>query len=117
MRRWRLSAAPVNGDAHATSSALALGFVNLIAALNPQAIILGEPYASAWDLVPPQLMAELSQRTPAYQLRHFRLLPSRIGADIALRGAAALVLAHLFPLFDHTKDDSLPNRVSMDSVR
>ena len=97
----------------ATARQLALGFVNLIAALNPQAIIMGEPFASAWDLVEDVVRAELWSRLPPYSLQGFRLLPSRIGADSALRGAAALVLAHFLTRFDHTKDHSLPNGVSI----
>jgi predicted NBD/HSP70 family sugar kinase len=97
----------------ATSRQLALGFVNLIAALNPQAIIMGEPFASAWDLVEDVVQAELCSRLPPYSLEGLRLLPSRIGTDSALRGAAALVLAHFLTRFDHTKDDSLPNGVSI----
>jgi predicted NBD/HSP70 family sugar kinase len=101
------------GALRTTALPLALGFVNLIAALNPQAIIMGEPFASAWDLVEDVVHAELCSRLPAYSLKDLRLLPSRIGADSALRGAAALVLAHFLTSFDHTKDDSLPNGVSI----
>ena len=103
------------GALRTTASYLALGFVNLIAALNPQAIILGEPIASAWDLVEDVVQAELRKRVPPYSLSGLRLLPSRLGTNSALRGAAALALAHFFTRFDHTKDDSLPNGVAMDS--
>ena len=99
----------------ATARYLALGFVNLIAALNPQAIIMGEPFASAWDLVEDVVHRELRSRLPEYSLKDLRLLPSRIGTDSALRGAAALVLAHFLTRFDHTKDDSLPNGVSIEA--
>lgn len=98
-----------------TAFYLALGFVNINAALNPQAIIFGEPFASAWDLVEDLVHAELRNRIPEYSLKDLRLLPSRIGTESALRGAAALVLAHFFTRFDHTKDDSLPNCVSIDA--
>jgi predicted NBD/HSP70 family sugar kinase len=98
-----------------TAVYLALGFVNLIAALNPQAIIMGEPFASAWDLVEEVVWEELRRRVPAYSLNGLQLLPSRIGTDSALRGAAALVLVHFFTRFDHTKDDSLPNGVSLEA--
>jgi len=110
------------GDAAATNALqttarhLALGFVNLIAALNPQAIILGEPYASAWDLIGPEVLDEIRRRVPAYSIANLKILPSRIGADSALRGAAALVLAHFFTRFDHTKDESLPINVSMEAT-
>lgn len=98
-----------------TARYLALGFVNLIAALNPQAIILGEPYASAWDLIEDETLLEIRSRVPAYSIAGFRILPSRLGANSALRGAASLVLAHFFTRFDHTKDESLPINVSMDA--
>ena len=103
------------GALKTTARYLALGFVNLIAALNPQAIILGEPYASAWDVIEEDVFLELRNRVPAYSLEGLRILPSRIGTDSALRGAAALVLAHFFTRFDHTKDESLPIYVSMDA--
>jgi predicted NBD/HSP70 family sugar kinase len=98
-----------------TARWLALGFVNLVAALNPQAIIVGEPMASAWDLVGGLVNAELRRRVPEYYLRGLRLLPSRVEAHSALRGAAALVLAHYFTRFDHTKDESLPIGVAMEA--
>ena len=112
-----------SGDATAlaallsTARFLALGFVNLVAALNPQAIIVGEPFASAWDLIEDVVVRELRQRVPAYHLNGLRLLPSRLGAGAALRGAGALVLAHFFTRFDHTSDESLPNLVSMEARR
>lgn len=109
------------GDQHAgaalqtTAAYLGLGLVNVIAALNPQAIIFGEPIASAWNLVEDIILAELRKRVPAYCLNGLRLLPSRLGADAALRGAAALALDHFFNRFDHTTDDSLPNKVAMET--
>jgi len=98
-----------------TAAWLALGFVNLVAVFNPQAIIMGEPFSSAWDLVEDVVQSELQSRVPAYSLSNLRLLPSREGADATLRGAAALVLARFFTSFDHTKDDSLPNGVSIEA--
>jgi predicted NBD/HSP70 family sugar kinase len=98
-----------------TAFYLALGFVNLAAALNPQAIILGEPFSSAWDLVQDVVQDELRRRLPAYTLSSLRLIPSREGVNATLRGAAALVLASFFTSFDHTKHDWLPNGVSMEA--
>jgi predicted NBD/HSP70 family sugar kinase len=97
-----------------TASYLALGFVNLVAVLNPQAIVIGEPYSSAWDLIEDIVQDELRRRVPAYNLNNLRLLPSREGANATLRGAAALVLAGFFTSFDHAKDDGLPNGVSIE---
>jgi predicted NBD/HSP70 family sugar kinase len=103
------------GALRRTAHYLALGFVNLIAALNPQAIILGEPFASAWELVEDVVLGELRRRLPPYSVKDLRVLPSRLGEDSALRGAATLVLAHFFTRFDHTRDHARPNLVSVES--
>jgi predicted NBD/HSP70 family sugar kinase len=98
-----------------TAGYVGLGMVNLVAALNPQAIILGEPMVSAWDLVEEPIREELRKRVPAYALSDLRVLPSQLGDDAALRGAAALPLAHFFTRFDHGKEDALPNHVAIES--
>jgi predicted NBD/HSP70 family sugar kinase len=98
-----------------TASYVALGMVNLVAALNPQAIILGEPMVSAWDLVEETIREELRKRVPPYALSELRILPSQMGDDATLRGAAALPLAHYFTRFDHGKEDALPNSVAIEA--
>ncbi len=98
-----------------TAAALGLGFVNLVAVFNPQAIIMGEPFSSAWDLVEDVVQSELQKRVPVYSMSNLRLLPSREGADATLRGAARLVLARFFTSFDHTQDESLPSGVSIEA--
>lgn len=97
------------------ASYVALGMVNLVAALNPQAIILGEPMVSAWDLVEDTIREELRKRVPAYALSDLRILPSQMGADAVLRGAAVLPLSNYFTRFDHGKEDALPNRVAIEA--
>lgn len=94
---------------------LAYGFASVIAALNPQAIIIGEPIASAWDLVEQVIQSELHSRVPGYYLSGLRLMPSRIGARSALRGAAVLVLQRFFTRFDHTGYDAAPSDVVMEA--
>jgi predicted NBD/HSP70 family sugar kinase len=95
-----------NGHRHAlqalrtTAYYLALGCSNVIAVLNPEAIIVGEPLASAWDLIEDTLQTELRTRVPSYYLARLRILPARFDRDSALRGAAALALAHFFTRFD-----------------
>lgn len=111
-----------DGDAHAgaalqtTAAHLGLGLVNVIAALNPQAIIFGEPIASAWSLVEATIGAELRARVPAYCLEGLRLLPARFGEDAGLRGATALVLEHFFNRFDHSNEEGQANQVGDGSV-
>jgi len=117
----RIVALARGGDRHAaealrtTARYLAYGFVSVIAALNPQAIVVGEPMASAWDLVEGVIQSELQARVPSYSLSGLRLLPSRMDSRSALRGAAVLVLQHFFTRFDHTGSDAAPSDVVMEA--
>jgi predicted NBD/HSP70 family sugar kinase len=77
-----------------------LGFVNLIMALNPEAIVVGDYLAEAWDLVEDCVWAVVRSRVPAYYLSGVRILPSRHVADSSLLGAAALVFSQFFTSFD-----------------
>jgi glucokinase len=95
-----------------TARYLALGCVSLVAALNPQAIIVGEPYARGWNLIEDLIRSELRNRVPAYQLSGLRLIPSRLGADAAMLGSAALVLTSFFTSFDHGHEASASTRKS-----
>ncbi|MCC6589797.1 MAG: ROK family transcriptional regulator [Bryobacterales bacterium] len=99
-----------------TASFLALGLVNLVVALNPQAIVLGEPFRSAWDLMKDVVEQELHRRLPVYSVTNLRLLPAREGANASLLGAAAIVLASYFTSFDAAKTDSLPGEVVLETA-
>jgi predicted NBD/HSP70 family sugar kinase len=77
-----------------------LGFVNLIMALNPQAIVIGDYLADAWDLLEDTVWGVLRRRVPAYYLSGIRILPSRHRADAPLAGAVALVLSRFFNSFE-----------------
>jgi predicted NBD/HSP70 family sugar kinase len=107
-----------NGDTIAleslreTARYLALGCVSLVAALNPQAIIIGEPYARGWYLIEDLVRSELRNRVPAYQLSGLRLIPSKLGADAAMLGSAALVLTSFFTSFDHGRETPTSARKS-----
>lgn len=96
-----------------TAVYLALGFANLVAAFNPQTIVVGEPFADAWDLVVETVHAEMRKRVPSYCMDTLRLLPSRVGSDAALQGAAALVLRQFFTQFDGNKDEPASKGVSI----
>lgn len=117
----RIVDAALGGDAPAlaalreTAHYLALGCVNLIAALNPQAIIVGEPFASGWRLIDESIRTELRQRLPAYQLSGLRVIPSRLDSDAAPLGAAALVLTSFFTRFEHSRETAKVKK-SGDSV-
>jgi glucokinase len=75
-------------------SALARGVAAISNIFDPEAVILGGGIASAFDLLTPHIergAAALSFQTLGPQQK---LLPSALGRDAALIGAAALVLHH-----------------------
>lgn len=75
---------------------LGIGFANLNAAFNPEAIVVGDYLASAWDLMKDWVWDTLRSRAPMRQLRLLRIFPSRHGADATLLGTVALVLSNFF---------------------
>jgi hypothetical protein len=88
-----------------------MGFVNLVMALNPEAIIVGDYLAAGWDLVEDVVWSVLRSRVPSYYLAGVRIFPSEHATDSSLLGAVALVLSQFFTSFDHSN-----LRVSSNSV-
>lgn len=80
---------------------LGSGLVNLIWALNPDTIVLGDYAAEGWDLIREPMMNVVQSRVAPYALARLRIYPSTHGADAALLGAVALVLDRFFHRFDH----------------
>ncbi len=100
---------------HSTARHLGLGLASMIAALNPQAIIIGEPIASAWDLVVDIIQSVLVDRVPSYHRNGLQLMPSHTDTHSALRGAAILALKSYFDHFDQAMPEASPNRVKMEA--
>lgn len=96
-----------------TAHDAAMGFVNLIMALNPEAIIVGDFLAESWDIVQDIVWAEVRKRVPAYYLAGVRILPSRHAHDSLLLGAAALVFAQFFTSFDQDNGNLASSPVVM----
>lgn len=86
---------------------LGAGLVNLIWALNPDTIALGDYAAEGWDLVRGPLMSAVQSRVAPYLLARLRIYPSANGANAALLGSIAVVLDRFFHRFDH-EDDARP---------
>ena len=84
-----------------TAHQVGLGFVNLIMALNPEAIVVGDYLAAGWSLVEDVVWSVLRSRVPSYYLAGVRIFPSEHAADSSLLGAVALVLSQFFTSFDH----------------
>ncbi len=66
------------------------GLAGLVNLLNPEVAVLGGYLASAFDLVAPAALAELSARALAVSRDGVRVVPARLGGDAALVGAAEL---------------------------
>lgn len=79
-----------------TSAYLGIGFANLNAAFNPEAIVVGDYLASAWDVMGDWVLSAMRSRGPQRFLSRLRIIPSRHGRDSALKGAVALVLSRFF---------------------
>ncbi len=95
---------------------LSLGFVNLIYALNPEAIIVGDCLAEAWDLMENEVWNGLRQRLPQRYLSRITIAPEHLGGDSILMGAVANVLSHYFTTFDHQRDGQVKGDVTFVSA-
>jgi predicted NBD/HSP70 family sugar kinase len=91
---------------------LGRGMVNLIMALNPEEIIVGDYIAEGWDLIEPVIREVIRDRTPAYFLKGLRIRPSKHGRDVYVKGAIGLVLLNVFTDLGDTERLSAPRIAS-----
>ena len=75
---------------------LAIGFVNIIVALNPAVIFLDHFGAIGWDLIEARVWDSLRARVPKHLLAGVRIEPSKHALHSSLSGAIALVLSRFF---------------------
>jgi predicted NBD/HSP70 family sugar kinase len=99
-----------------TAQYVGLGFVNLIWALNPEAVVVGHWLAEAWDLIEETIWSVVRSRIASYYLSGLRMMPSRHGVDCSFMGAFALVLSRFFHSFDHRKARGPSHSVVMASA-
>jgi predicted NBD/HSP70 family sugar kinase len=99
-----------------TAQHLGLGFVNLIWALNPEAIVVGDWLAEAWDLAEETVWSVVRSRVAGYNLSGLRMIPARHRADSSFVGAFALVLSRFFHSFDHGQAHGRSHSVVMASA-
>lgn len=79
-----------------TATYLGMGFANLNAAFNPEAIVVGDCLASGWDLMGDWVLEALRRRAPQRYLTRLRVVPARHGSNSTLMGALALPLSQFF---------------------
>ena len=69
---------------------LAIGMAGLINVLNPSMVVLGGLLGRVFPYVREQLEREIHQRALASACHHLQLVPSALGSDAPLMGAAEL---------------------------
>jgi len=98
---------------HETARDVGLGFASIIVVINPEAIIVGDYLAEAWDLIEETVWSAVRGAAPAYFLNGLRMEPSRHKTDTSLMGAVALVLTRFFNSFDHDSRATPSSSVSI----
>lgn len=86
-----------------TARHLGLGLVNLVWALDPEAVILGDWMAESWDLLQESVWSVVRSRIAGYYLSGLKIAPARNSRDSILLGAVTLVLSGFFSSFDNGK--------------
>ncbi|HUX67254.1 MAG TPA: ROK family protein [Terriglobales bacterium] len=73
---------------------LGVGLANLINIFNLPLYVVGGGVARGWDAFAPSMMAEVSKRSLVARSTPTRIVPSALGAEAGLLGAAYLPLMH-----------------------
>lgn len=68
---------------------LGIGIANLINIFNPEMVVLGGGVMEAWDLFIGSTLDEVRKRAFAYPAERTRIVPSLLGDDAGMMGAAA----------------------------
>lgn len=80
-----------------TGILIGIGIVNLIHSVNPEKIVLGGGVMKSHEFLMPSILATIQQRALTEKARKNTIINlSRIGDDVTVLGAAALVLKRLF---------------------
>jgi glucokinase len=74
---------------------LGIGIANLINIFNPEMVVIGGGVKDAWDLFMESTREEIKKRAFAYPAERTRIVPSMLGDDAGIVGAAAVALQHV----------------------
>ncbi len=78
------------------SQALAVGVINLMHSLDPEAILIGGQAGLAGDLLFDTIEAVVRERCLSKESREISILPSQLGKEAPITGALCLVLREVF---------------------
>jgi len=71
---------------------LGIGIANLINIFNPEMVVIGGGVRDAWDLFIDATRDEIRRRAFEYPAERTKILPSVLGDDAGMVGAAAVAL-------------------------
>jgi glucokinase len=74
---------------------LGIGIANLINIFNPEMVVIGGGVKDAWDLFMEGTRLEIKKRAFAYPAERTQVVPSVLGDDAGIVGAAAVALQHV----------------------
>jgi glucokinase len=74
---------------------LGIGIANLINIFNPEMVVIGGGVKDAWELFMEGTREEIKKRAFAYPAERTRIVPSTLGDDAGIVGAAAVALQHV----------------------
>jgi predicted NBD/HSP70 family sugar kinase len=97
----------------ATAAHVGAGLIHIIRALNPEAIVVGDYLAIAWDLIEDVVWQVVRSRVHHVYLEGLRILPSEHAVDSSLLGAVALVVAKFLTTFNEGDATVAPHSVLM----
>jgi len=75
---------------------LGLGISNIIKAVDPDTIVIGGHITGAWDLVYPAIVGGVSKGGFYGKLEHTTIVPTSLGEQPSVLGAAAISYRKLF---------------------
>jgi predicted NBD/HSP70 family sugar kinase len=94
--RARAGDAAARAALETTGRYIGLGLAAIVNALNPARIVVGGDIAAGWDLIRPQVLEALAERTLTQGTAATPVIPEPHDPQTRLRGAAALVVAPVF---------------------
>lgn len=83
---------------------LGLGITNIIRSIDPKAVILSGSITRAWDIIYPEIIKVVKERTSSGRQRNIRILLSSLSDKSMLLGAATLVIKEIFDYYRITSE-------------
>jgi len=75
---------------------LGLGITNIIKSLDPRSIIIGGKIVKAWEIIYPEIMKVIEEKTFFGSKKNIKILPTSLKTKPRLLGAATLAIRQIF---------------------